>query len=148
MSDRAKRILFLDVDGVLNDVGMAGSTGDFIQESLSALKEIVDEAGAEVVVSSSWRCYREDLERLREKLSSFGIGISDITRPDLGKAESIHQWMTDHSDEVRSFAIVDDDSMLSYAFGRRFVNCFPLSSCHKDAIVSLLMEDVVCQDAG
>ena len=54
------KIIFLDVDGVLNSQDLLERCGEdklvpIDEENIRCLKEIVDETGAEIVLSSSWR---------------------------------------------------------------------------------------------
>ena len=70
------RIIFLDVDGVLNngawamemfDKGVRVYHDDLLYEpSLAQLRRIVDETGAVIVVSSSWRQISVAYQHLKE----------------------------------------------------------------------------------
>merc|ERR1719158_444259 len=51
---RPLRLIFLDVDGVLNTAGSANS-GAINPELLSRLREVIVATGASVVLSSTWR---------------------------------------------------------------------------------------------
>lgn len=48
------KIIFLDIDGVLN---YENSKSKVEEEKVKLLKEIVDKTGAEIVLSSDWRCW-------------------------------------------------------------------------------------------
>ena len=60
-----RKIIFLDIDGVLNSMDYFEQTKDckgyteINPEKVKLLKEIVDRTGAEIVLSSTWR----DLEK-------------------------------------------------------------------------------------
>ena len=62
----AMRIIFCDVDGVLNHKGCIDrSPGGFtgvVEEHILNLKRIVDETGAKIVLSSDWRLIKADPE--------------------------------------------------------------------------------------
>lgn len=63
-----RRVLFLDVDGVLNT-----RPGSLDMDKISLVREIVDATGAKVVISSSWRTVPEQMVRLKRALSAVGI---------------------------------------------------------------------------
>lgn len=79
------KIIFLDIDGVLNHqlffeekkrsniiLGTSEIEDWFDQRSVSLLKEIVDTTGAKIVVSSSWRKNRS-LDQLKEIFHELGF---------------------------------------------------------------------------
>lgn len=126
------RVIFLDVDGVLNSEDdlkiyreKNGITGcilyDNVEERpLKLLKQIVDVTGAVIVLSSSWRLGYGKTEsifggRLYEKVSAAlkanGMEIYDITpyMPGAQRGDEIKQWLSKRQD-VESFVILDDDS--------------------------------------
>lgn len=134
MQNNEKRnILFLDVDGVLNNENMyyAKRGRDenflvfnkeyFLRESLEVLKEIVDEYNFLVVLSSSWRYHWEDKAdrltiALKQALDEYGIEIYGIT----GNAskevlkdrrgEEIKDWCIEYNGKIDKIIILDDDS--------------------------------------
>lgn len=118
------KILFLDVDGVLN-YGMFG----LHQPLLERLFRIVEQTGATVVLSSSWR----DTDLLKDRLREAGV-IWESETPDLSlksapgpyqteltskiiravpRCWEIAEWLrkADREDvfDVEDFAILDDD---------------------------------------
>lgn len=115
-----ERIVFLDVDGVLNngswakamfDEGVRVYRDDLLYEpSLMQLRRIIDETGAKIVVSSAWRHIPESYEHLREWLERFGMEIYDKT-PYVGgeRGDDITAWFNRNPGEY-SYAILDDDS--------------------------------------
>lgn len=74
-----KNIIFLDIDGVLND----NSSDDFVLESVNVLKELVKENDAKVVVISSWQGTgtKARRDKTTKKLSSVGIDVYDYINP-------------------------------------------------------------------
>lgn len=122
-----RKIIFLDVDGVLNKLGSVehGRTGvdpkiGFIgtePELVSRLNTIVARTGAHVVLSSAWR----KSKRLRKRLIEVGIKFVDIT-PSLGgiRGDEIKKWLEGHP-KVKRYAILDDDTdMLEEQMGNFF----------------------------
>eukprot|EP00012_Vannella_robusta_P006151 CAMPEP_0206201584 /NCGR_PEP_ID=MMETSP0166-20121206/11650_1 /ASSEMBLY_ACC=CAM_ASM_000260 /TAXON_ID=95228 /ORGANISM="Vannella robusta, Strain DIVA3 518/3/11/1/6" /LENGTH=261 /DNA_ID=CAMNT_0053620317 /DNA_START=1 /DNA_END=783 /DNA_ORIENTATION=+ len=68
------KLIFLDVDGVLNrDV----TEGGFEDECVEALKYIVQKSGAKIVLSSTWRYTEENTAAVREKLRQSGVFAED-----------------------------------------------------------------------
>jgi len=70
------RLIFLDIDGVLNK-----SDGDekFEPFMMNNLKHIVDSSGAEIVISSDWRRIGFNLARLRSELIYYGMNFVGTT---------------------------------------------------------------------
>lgn len=123
------RIIFLDIDGVLN----SWSTGYKITtEKLQLLNDLIEQTGAKIVISSSWRIGSKDVKEFLEKnfkkskfrLDSFKdvtnqecisnifynstIDLTDTFGPLRG--DEIKRWLDNHADEVESYVILDDDS--------------------------------------
>lgn len=48
------KVIFLDIDGVMKEEDY---NAEFKDECFARLKRIVDETGAEIILSSSWRIY-------------------------------------------------------------------------------------------
>ena len=95
-----------------------------IDESrLPLVKRIVDETGAKIVLSSSWRAdweidpllCRDDGVYINVTFEKYGLKVYDKT-PDLGicaeRREEVKKWLADCTEKVDSFVIIDD-----YRFG-------------------------------
>jgi hypothetical protein len=119
------KVIFLDVDGVLNNdftTTRTKSGAEFVDDYLiERLKKIVDATSATVIMSSSWRyglnCERhhDDFVELIEKLESHGVYVSGYT-PTMNtahKSVEIKQYLLDHP-EVDRFVILDDDEIELY----------------------------------
>lgn len=112
------KILFLDVDGVLNSHKTGGRYA-LKRACLKRLEKIVKETGCDIVLSSTWRKDAYALKRLRRVLKYRNIFIKDIT-PDfsdvhhLVRGDEIHEWMVRHLTRAEwgtiKIAILDDDS--------------------------------------
>jgi hypothetical protein len=114
-----RRVLFLDVNGVLNsqrDYGMDGLG----ESHLRHLKRIVDESGCEIVLISSWRSAGNLREQLRRAFNQFSIPIwIDVTPELFDRAEEILAWLG--KNERCNGVIVDDDCDGFGITGLRFV---------------------------
>lgn len=107
-----RRVLFLDVDGVLNT-----RPGSLDEDKLELLRHLIVMSGASVVVSSSWRTVPEQYERLLKALA--GIGVVPIgCTPDLtiekagiflskDRWQEIQAWLDAHP-TVDQWVILDD----------------------------------------
>jgi len=113
------KIIFLDVDGVLNngswamemyDKGIRTYRDDILYEpALERLKRIVDETNANIVVSSSWRQIPTAYKHLQEWLEMYGMKVADIT-PYVGgcRGDDITAWFNRNPGEW-SYVILDDE---------------------------------------
>jgi hypothetical protein len=112
------KILFLDIDGVLNSertsLAFGGYPHDFSPHdlgkfdpvALALVRKLCDKTGAQVVLSTSWRiCFTCD-----QVEGGLGIPVVGAT-PDLGsdysRADEIAHWLAANPNVVE-FAIVDD----------------------------------------
>ena len=135
-----RKVLFLDIDGVLN-TGWWYSQMDkntskdkygyaFDPNSVANLKRILDETGADIVISSSWKSFGfTELEEMWQRRGLPGklIGITPnsvsdemLLNADLDHMElfsirgmEIKEWLTKHGKHVSNYVIIDDmDNML------------------------------------
>lgn len=123
-----RRIIFLDVDGVLNSFRSAEAFGGTLHRwdpvAIGLIARLAETAGAEVVVSSTWREMEPFPEAFRHMLSrSAGEGMArripivDRT-PVLDvfhRGREIDAWLREHGAELGAYVIIDDDErMLPY----------------------------------
>lgn len=122
------KIIFLDIDGVLNYNGyktLTSSGSLFVNDNkIKILKEIIERTGAKVVLSSTWRFGWRQLEQglsdswairdfieLRDKLLEYDIELYDKTpmfdRFMRRREEEIAAWLDKHKD-VDGYVIIDD----------------------------------------
>jgi hypothetical protein len=101
------KIIFLDVDGVLNSVQDRFSWTIESDMHLILLACIVRRTDAKIVVSSSWRnCSL--LDTLKKRLNDFSMSIYGKTK-DIGeRGLEIKEWLDNHND-IESFVILDDE---------------------------------------
>jgi hypothetical protein len=110
------KIIFLDVDGVLNTIRTARIFGShFIDDALVVLvAQIVTATDAKIVLSSSWRIDEDDKKVVEKALAIHGLEIFDCTPvidppPDsfVFRSKEIQLWLDDKV--VQKFVILDDD---------------------------------------
>lgn len=107
------RVIFLDVDGVLNSSRDRFSTELVSEYHFDFLKELVDATNAKIVLSSSWRigfnAMRQPEQNLLAKLESRGLDIYDFTPVMTGtRGDEIREWLA--TNPVDSFVILDDEA--------------------------------------
>lgn len=126
----ADKIIFLDVDGVLNSqsyyiewmrrrrvgVDYDNSEKEIDESCVKNLKEIVDKTGAAIVLSSTWRRMKDDHRlsiHLNMILDKYGLHISGKTPWLHGeRPKEIKTWLDNYISKgngIKSFVILDDD---------------------------------------
>lgn len=129
------KVLFLDIDGVLNHVSTRERCGDFVGVDKALAKRLGDWLKAhpevKIVLSSTWRKFPDMHPHLHEN----GIEWIDVTPAYHYKerGDEIRAWLDKHP-EVTEFAILDDTADMS-AVNSNFVQ-----TNHK---VGLTDEDLV-----
>ena len=73
------KVIFLDVDGVLNSSRTLYEDISLEDDLISNLKELIDKTGAKIILSSSWRLSTDAIATLMDKLDKFGLVISGMT---------------------------------------------------------------------
>ena len=116
------KVIFLDIDGVLNSdeyfdkiegQDIHGIEEDIDVETIKLLRKAVEETGAKVVFSSTWR-YRKRAEELKQLMLEYGV-IVDSSTPYLEnvRGEEIKQWLKEHPG-TEDFVLLDDEVWDSY----------------------------------
>lgn len=105
------KVLFLDIDGVVNNATTSQRSGLFIGiDPLLAFRvgKIVLDTGCEVVLSSSWRLFPDGREEVEQRVCK----ILDATPSNKGLTDrgcEVIAWLKDHP-EVTRHAILDDNA--------------------------------------
>ena len=119
------KVIFLDVDGVLNTPSSESRCGEYIgidDEKVEKLKKIVEKTKAEIVLISTWKKYWRKEEKLKplqdysanyldEKLAKQGLKAIDKTKDKadgryLSRGESILEYV--YRNNVENYIILDD----------------------------------------
>ena len=121
-SNMSMKVIFLDVDGVLNNRHTRTRTCEgwcFVDDFLVArVRKIVDATGAVIVLSSTWRdewnikdesLNGSDFNELRAKFNEFGMDFFSRTGAwqKRGRGWEIMDWLERH-EAIESFVILDD----------------------------------------
>ncbi|NUP08375.1 MAG: hypothetical protein HOW73_20185 [Polyangiaceae bacterium] len=157
------KVLFLDIDGVLNDHAFlieadTGRAEETVVEwrpvshidaaKVAELNRVIDATGAKVVLSSSWRKIYP-LAEMREILKSRGFTGALIGKTPScsgsGRHREIKRWLEEQFRPVEAFAIVDDDEDAGYGLERHFVRTTfqprgGLTAEHADKLIRILGE--------
>jgi len=112
------KVIFLDFDGVIT----LPPKWRLNPDKIKWVRKIVDETGAKIVVSSSWRCddVEKTIDSLKEEFKGKKVhknikwlvdNLYDVT-PWVGlgggRGGQIQKWLNDHP-EVDNYVIIDDD---------------------------------------
>ena len=108
------RIIFLDIDGVLN----TNSDREISSDKLKLLSELVFKTGAEVVLSSSWRNWWNHpktnipgsfITKWKKQFLDNNISIILTTELECPKNLSIEKFIIQH--DVKNFVVLDDQNV-------------------------------------
>ena len=118
------KIIFLVIYGFLNSRAYDRKRNwneqtDIDETRLPLVKKIVDETGAKIILSSTWRIHwdkadekcDEDGIYINKTFAKFGLGIYGKT-PDLGidfdRPDEVKAWLESTQETIESFVIIDD----------------------------------------
>lgn len=118
------RVLFLDVDGVLNTYDSDGYL-NINKNRLRILRRILEETGCRIVVSSTWRISHDTRARLVNKLKWKGLEVYGWTTTeklldDQKRGHEIEHWLDTH-EGIDSYCIIDDDNDMLPSQANHFV---------------------------
>lgn len=148
------KIVFLDIDGVLNSrtymkwwleqykapCGMGGKHEQIAHESVKKLCKILDETGAKLVLSSSWRILWS-IKTVSDVLIRKGLPKEHriIAKTPGGggrRGPQIQEWL-DNNPEVESFIILDDDSDMDHLTSRLVQTSFEVGLTDNDVEIAI-----------
>ena len=115
------KVIFLDIDGVLNsdeyldkvkNSDIQGIERDIDVGKVKLLKRAIDETGARVVLSSSWR-YTRNARYLKELLANYEIRVNSTPYIQDIRGLEIKKWLSENQG-VEDFIILDDEIFDSF----------------------------------
>ena len=162
------KVLFLDIDGVLNCMCPAPMQDNdwidldewrygFNPDLVARLRYVIGNTDCKIVFSSSWRHhktyapYQPDrnwrdvlAEKLRRERDEIFAGETP-TNPKGLRGIEISEWLKEHEGEIESFCVVDDEvvDILPYIDNSRVVKTDMtngLTKTEADSIIELLNE--------
>lgn len=129
------RVLFLDIDGVVNSARTAVAFGGypfkpddkrFDEVAFALIRRLCQAGEISICLSSSWR-HGADLHELA---NAFDLPIFSATSSlATSRGHEIQHWLDDHP-EVEEWAIVDDDGDMLESQMMRFVH-----TSHQDGLM-------------
>mmetsp|Transcript_2617 Transcript_2617/g.7877 ORF Transcript_2617/g.7877 Transcript_2617/m.7877 type:complete len:220 (+) Transcript_2617:228-887(+) len=102
---RAKKIIFLDVDGVLHSVYvqvLKDQSKCFDPRCMDVLRQVAEEHRADVVLSSNWRLDSEGWKIVQKQLRKYNIRligktpVIETSSPQANRVTEIHQWISEN----------------------------------------------------
>ncbi len=126
------KILFLDIDGVLNGQAYVRNCGHFgliiDPRRMALLKEIIDATDAKIVLSTSWREHWSPVaarcdaigQQLNRIFGEYRLEIYDkIPQMNFKREQEIRAWLDDYP--VERFAVLDDQLLAADFLTGHFV---------------------------
>lgn len=142
------KILFLDIDGVLNSASVLHQKGrgDAICEKMVArVNQIIEATGCKIVISSTWRLLHK-IDQLKQILITYGLldVIIDYT-PHFEyqriRGDEIQAWLD--KNPVNKFVILDDNSDMGDDLINRLVQTTwqnGLEDSHVKRVINILKD--------
>ena len=130
-----RKLIFLDVDGVLHEAHFARRP--FRSDCMKALALLVQSTHADIVLSSSWRTFEAGKKAVAKALAKFDIGpmIGATDHAAKSRAECITRWVSTnipHSDDVRYISLDDED--MTMELKEHMVRTKPKGMTMRDAL--------------
>lgn len=155
------KVIFLDVDGVLNYVGCDSSYGGLYfvaEEKLRILADLVERTNAKIVLTSTWRygfidllngeeTFEADLyQALADALEEHNLSIYGCTgEEEETRGAEIEMWITSIEEPLGAFVILDDMGIEQFGkYGKYLVQTninTGLEVQHIDQAIQILTEN-------
>eukprot|EP00747_Dinoflagellata_sp_TGD_P183740 gnl/TRDRNA2_/TRDRNA2_38850_c0_seq1.p1 gnl/TRDRNA2_/TRDRNA2_38850_c0~~gnl/TRDRNA2_/TRDRNA2_38850_c0_seq1.p1 ORF type:complete len:190 (-),score=45.39 gnl/TRDRNA2_/TRDRNA2_38850_c0_seq1:111-632(-) len=155
-----RRLLFLDVDGVLHPNNQAAALSRglaavddccFVPSCMEQLHRVVAQTGAEIVLSSDWRRFDTSRAVLTDALAKYGMHFerwTSVADKEGGRADQILEFV--QKDGADRFAVLDDldiithESMMMQIVRASFVRTdgdVGLTEADADKAIEILLEE-------
>lgn len=132
------KVIFLDVDGVLNSFSTLNKDDSLESDLIIHLAKIVKATNAKIILSSSWRLSAAALRELMDTLMWYNLSISGCTQDGVDvrdfehtqfenavptkkygssnnitydRGAEIAMWLLQHDFAVEKFVIIDDEDV-------------------------------------
>lgn len=100
-------ILFLDVDGVLNN--SQNFYKNLEQTCFENLKDLVEDKSIKIVISSTWRFNDMKMKKLYNELNKYGINnVVGMTENLMNRTEEILKWVSINKKHIKNWVAIDD----------------------------------------
>ena len=150
------KLIFLDIDGVLNShtsieeyyhLGINRPDELFGTNSVDALKQIVKETGAKIVISSTWGLTSKTIRAFHRNNLDLNWIVGEIPYLESGRGYTIKEFLTNErwklEEDIESFVIIDDEDDMEPYMNRLCKVNYLIGLTDKDAekIIQMLTED-------
>ena len=127
-----EKLIFLDIDGVLNYRNMSDpiivnerNKDSVCKSSVNLLNELISETDAKLVLSSAWRFFDDAFEILNNRAGIKGEFIGKTSSCCTGiRGAEIYDWMRHNVEKYHDFqnyVILDDDSDMLMWQAKHFI---------------------------
>lgn len=140
-----KKLLFLDVDGVLNDLEVLSTKDELGIHHLENLKSIVKSSGCEIILSSSWRVFEEWKTTLKIAFKQYDIPVWIDQTPQIRSEDfsivprknEIIQWLKENINCSASVVVLDDESDADISgHGLQYIKDIFIHTCMNKGLTS------------
>eukprot|EP01084_Bolivina_argentea_P121910 216058_1 len=159
-AEPAVKIIFLDVDGVLNsleytpvqDIESPDDLYVIEEDKVKLLKQIVDKTNSKIVISSTWRNNAKQLQKLSNILNKYGMKYLDciphLKDNDKNRVDEIEMFMNEYNKnndiQISKWIAIDDMDLMKYnpkLITKHFIHTtqqYGLTSQHVKQAIKLL----------
>ena len=149
------KVIFLDIDGVLNSTQYWESIQDEKKTMLEMeseldpkcirnLKKIVDATNAKIVVTSTWKRIIRKMNKFERYIPQYGLHVYDKTpcHPDgaIHRGDEIRQYLKEHKNEVDKFILIDDEE---YPDFNELTNYLVKTNFYKDGLCESHVKEAI-----
>lgn len=155
------KLIFLDIDGVLNCMGSKSRCQGFIgidNDKVKRLKQIVDATDAKIVLTSTWKRHWDKNKDFNETMGKYidqkfkkqGLRVMDKTTDDnIHRGIGIKNYIISFHTSVESWIVIDDEyfpdyeetGVLEHMVKTDFYNNGGLQDCHIELAINLLNKE-------
>lgn len=106
------KVLFLDIDGVLNTPEMLTIENGYryiCPDRVKLIKKVVDATDCKIVLSSAWRTESRELNMVREALAKENLSLFSETPQccEYPRSTEIVTWLM-YRENIDKYAVIDD----------------------------------------
>ena len=134
-----KKVIFLDIDGVLNSEASLMEDDSLEEALILNLKELIEKTDAEIILSSSWRVMFNQLRRLMDRLGKIGLYLSGLT-PDGVALDWVEKQGKKPTDKFRDIYINWDGRKINVTHDRG-AEIMKWLSLHQEVKAFVIIDD-------
>lgn len=107
-----RKLLFLDVDGVLNDINVLTQSPPIGNRQMQNLRLLTQETNCEIILSSTWRIFQLNKRWLQEAFQKHNITLWIDQTPEIKsgpRSKEIIAWLLANAAQNAKVVVLDDD---------------------------------------